>query len=374
MGVRVFPRGYVPKRGEKFGSLSATGKNRLQPHDGQKARFSEVLCAHGSKRNVLTCALKRGEFSSCRTWSECLPKCDDTFGELTATGRNELRRHNGGRQRFSEVPCSHGVVKFVSTRSLKKGRITTCRRWAANCLLPERNIRFGELTTTGKHKLRKNNQWLSEVRCPHGSVKFVLLNNLKRKLSTTCVKWIECEPQNGDKFGQLLVTGKRETRRTYGFNRGFSEVQCPHGRKKFICTALLKRGRSTSCKQWQECVLTKHQHSHRRYIREHTPKLDITTLSEQQNKVCVVCGNMRSKGVLNSIEHLIPIVAFVRAKWSLKEKNARANSVTNLFASHRGCNNSKNGHSIIAWWKNHPGCEAPARAAIERARQARQVA
>jgi hypothetical protein len=241
--------------------------------------------------------------------------------------------------------------------------------------VPKRGDKFGSLTATGNSKLRKNkwnNRYFSEVRCPHGNTRFVRTSHLKSGCSS-CRKWQTCFLiKAGQKLGSLIATGKFRIQQFRTCASRYYEVRCPHGNTKFIQSSTLKSRSSISCRSWEECGLTEFQSRHRDYMRNRMPAVDLANLSEQQNGVCVICGNVRFQSSLNSKEHLIPVVLFARSKWSLKEKNARANSPTNIFASHFWCNNSRNGLSLRSYWKKHPQFEASARAAIARARQVRR--
>ena len=52
-----------------------------------------------------------------------------TFGSLTATGRNKYEKDSG----FAEVKCSHGGVNFVKASSLRSGRTAGCMGWGKKC-------------------------------------------------------------------------------------------------------------------------------------------------------------------------------------------------------------------------------------------------
>ena len=179
-----------------------------------------------------------------------VPKRGDVFGELAATGRREHRQGQNSLFWFSEVRCSHGNKRYVHVSSLKGGLSTSCHGWK-ECFLPKRGVLFGTLEVTGRTKVK--DRLLAEVRCPHGSTRFVAPSSLNCGNTASCRLWEECRPKKGDRFGDLIATGKSE----YQGNLLFLEVRCSHGNREFIRSCHLKSSHTTSCQMWEECVLPK---------------------------------------------------------------------------------------------------------------------
>jgi hypothetical protein len=74
-----WPRGYIPKKGKRFGSLTVVSdKSRVR-------RYTQVrvVCVHGFKEWVYVIALKTGNTKTCRMWNSCnIPTVGTMFGSL----------------------------------------------------------------------------------------------------------------------------------------------------------------------------------------------------------------------------------------------------------------------------------------------------
>jgi hypothetical protein len=257
---------------------------------------------------------------------------------------------------------------------MKRGQSTSCKFWT-ECSIPKKGSCFGELIVeTGKPRIQNisttRTENYIEVSCPHHTTHWVRVNALKSGNTTSCKSW-DCRiPTKGCKFGGLIVTGSK----SFCKNKAtYVSVECKHGVKHWLKATSLKTGNSTSCKSWPECQLTRGQLKQKAFIRARQPHIDVRILAMQQDNICVVCGNVLSKEIPDSLEHLVPIIQFVKSKWSLKEKNSRANSVTNLFSSHLTCNLQKQRNCLSEVWKKHPEYKTPAKQAILLARALRRT-
>lgn len=119
-----------------------------------------------------------------------LPKKGEIFGELTATGRHRYRRKKSGRPE-AEVICRHNRKRYIRVGNLKSGNTASCLQWK-ECLAPKKGQRFGELIATGAHKVIRKRHRHFQVRCKHGVTKWVDSNHLKSKQTRSCRLWKQC--------------------------------------------------------------------------------------------------------------------------------------------------------------------------------------
>ncbi len=236
---------------------------------------------------------------------------------------------------------------------------------------PNRIRKFGQLTTTGHVAKRvvgqlDESRLYSEVVCRHGNKRWVRTGYLNNKFTTNCRRWDECNvPKQGQRFGSLAATGRIKRRVIGRQRRLFAEVTCEHDVKKWIRLDILKIRESTNrCRTWKECGLTRGEQSHYDYLRTRTPAVNRQQIFDIQ-QVCIICGNVRSNAALNSREHFIPVVRFVRMKeMELSTKQALAHSLFNIFGAHSFCNKSRGDMPLAQYWKLHPEYEAPVRQAF----------
>jgi hypothetical protein len=184
------------RKGQKFGQLTATGQFRRTEYGHIHA---EVVCSHGVKHFKQLYQLKFGRSQSCSHWSECsTPKKGTKFGKLTATGRFQRVEYGTQGQKRTEVEviCRHGARKFISLGNLKCFHIQSCSHWP-ECSIPKEGTRFGSFTTTGRVRraafgTQGRERTEIEIICPHKEKNWAALGNLKSGEARSCRNWFSC--------------------------------------------------------------------------------------------------------------------------------------------------------------------------------------
>lgn len=192
MGKRI-----VVRRGERFGALVATGRNRTHLKYSQ----AQLRCRCGKLCWKLNFSLRRGAIKSCsllcpfyRGMRETVK--GDRFWHLVATGQSKFcKRPDGRRERFIQVKCQCDSKPFWERLSrLKTGHTRSCSRSCAfnpNRLPLKRGLTFGTLITTGKSKIQghsgRTGATYSQVKCKCGSKPFwIRASNLRYGTAKTC--------------------------------------------------------------------------------------------------------------------------------------------------------------------------------------------
>jgi hypothetical protein len=177
------------------------------------------------------------------------------FGKLTVI--KDLGYINSGHRVF-ECQCECGVIKNIRAYGLYDGTTTSCGCYQRHVtglrrLLDLRGKRFGKLVALESKKVRHRvYEW--KCQCDCGNIHYVETSSLTRTnhsiLSCGC---LQCPDITGQRFGQLVVLGKHETKN----KRGYWKAKCDCGQETIVQTAKLNNGHTQTCgcsrlRTWEE--------------------------------------------------------------------------------------------------------------------------
>lgn len=237
--------------GQRFGMWTVLRRDTSKNEKAKRGARWICRCDCGTEKSVLGYSLRMGRTTNCgcNQDNKMIDLSNQRFGKLTVITRDKEPRLKG-KGAWWICKCDCGNTISVPCGYLRSGQTRSCGcDKSQNISLPVTGLegkRFGSWTVLQRDHSKKGQGVFYICQCDCGTVRSIqgttLINGRSR--SCGCGKSVPKEDLTGQRFGQLTVIGRDESKNAPGV---FWLCKCDCGKINSYRTNILKKGRVKSC-------------------------------------------------------------------------------------------------------------------------------